>query len=194
TSGGPIEIRGFIFDISTVGFPTIQNNCTVPLVVADVFNVNGYMNKPGTGQEVYFENAAIPGGIIQHGGNVWARQLDVETDSTHVLNDGAKFWVLGYKTEGNGSRGLGFFYTRNGGSSEILGAFNSTPGNGRYDTVGYTAVDSGMSLAGLSTGSELRSVIREEQKGRGHEYTGNHVRYGGSAIPLFTTGRPAGGR
>jgi hypothetical protein len=32
----------------------------------------------------------------------------------YVLNNGATFWILGYKTEGAGNHGLGLFYTKNG--------------------------------------------------------------------------------
>ena len=35
TSGGPVEIRSLTFDKTTVGSPSILNNGTVPLVIAD---------------------------------------------------------------------------------------------------------------------------------------------------------------
>jgi hypothetical protein len=189
TSGGPVDIRGFIFDLSLVGSPTISNSCTVPLVLADIFNADGYTNTPGTGQTVYFENAAIPGGVVQHGGQVWARQLDVETGGSHVINDGAKFWVLGYKTEGNGTSGSaqGMWLTQNAGFTEILGAFNSTAGSGSY--LGYFTVNSSCSIAGLSTGYAMNVVLTETKSGTSAQYSNNGARAGGSAIPLYSGGQ-----
>lgn len=56
------------------------------------------------------------------GQRVWARQLNVENDGTHVFNKGGELWVLGYKTE----RGGTLVDTRDGGHSEILGGFSYT--------------------------------------------------------------------
>ncbi|MCY2967871.1 MAG: glycosyl hydrolase family 28-related protein [Planctomycetota bacterium] len=53
---------------------------------------------------------------------VWGRQLNVENEGTHILNDGGKLWILGYKTE----RGGTLLETRGGGQSEILGGFSYT--------------------------------------------------------------------
>ncbi|HVW87605.1 MAG TPA: glycosyl hydrolase family 28-related protein, partial [Bryobacteraceae bacterium] len=185
-SGGPVEIRSIVFDIYSVGKPSILNNCAVPLVIADVFNANGYENVPGKGLEVYFENAAIPGGVIQHGGRVWARQLDVENDATHVLNDGATFWVLGYKTEGSGDSGNGLLFTRNGGSTEVIGAFNSTPDAGPYARPAYSAVDSKLSISALSAGYRIGKVLSEQRNGQTVTYPNSNTRYGGTALSLYS--------
>lgn len=58
---------------------------------------------------------------------MWARQLNVENEGTHVLNDGGDLWVLGYKTE----RGGTLLHTRGGGRSEILGGFSYTTTAGK---------------------------------------------------------------
>jgi hypothetical protein len=189
SSGGGVEIRGVIFDIETVGSPTFSNSCTVPLTIADVFNAVGYENTPAKGLEVYFENAAIPGGVIQHGGNAWARQLDIETGGSHVINDGAIFWTLGYKTEGTGSdgSGKGMWYTENGGSTEILGAFNSTSAPGAY--VGYSSVNSTSSISALSAGYRLNAVFTETRKGVTKLFPVSGSRLGGTAITLYSAGR-----
>ena len=34
---------------------------------------------------------------------VWARQLNIENEGTHLTNDGGDVWVLGYKTERGGT-------------------------------------------------------------------------------------------
>lgn len=61
------------------------------------------------------------------GQHVWARQLNVENEGTHILNNGGQLWVLGYKTE----RGGTLLDTRGGGRSEILGGFSYTTTAGK---------------------------------------------------------------
>jgi hypothetical protein len=58
---------------------------------------------------------------------MWARQLNVENQGTHVSNDGGQLWVLGYKTE----RGGTLLETTNGGRSEIVGGFSYTTTAGK---------------------------------------------------------------
>jgi hypothetical protein len=58
---------------------------------------------------------------------MWARQLNVENEGTHITNDGGQLWVLGYKTE----RGGTLLETRNRGRSEILGGFSYTTTAGK---------------------------------------------------------------
>ena len=53
---------------------------------------------------------------------LWARQLNIENQGTHLVNDGSDVWILGYKTE----RGGTLLDTRGGGRSEILGGFSYT--------------------------------------------------------------------
>lgn len=52
------------------------------------------------------------------GQEVYCRQINPERSLHEVINDGGKLWVLGCKTEEEGTA----FETRNGGSTEILGA------------------------------------------------------------------------
>lgn len=58
---------------------------------------------------------------------VWARQLNIENEGTHILNDDSDLWILGYKTE----RGGTLLETRGGGRSEILGGFSYTTTAGK---------------------------------------------------------------
>jgi hypothetical protein len=185
TSGASIDFRSLAF----LGDISLVNHATVPLVVADVFNPSGYGNGSGTGLVVFFENAAIPGTITQSGGQAWARQFDIESDNTKVVNIGADFWCLGYKTEGTGAggTGLGLWSTESGGRTEILGAFNSTPGPGSY--LGYFETDSQSSIAGLSSGSVRVTVITETRAGVSKSYLNAGNRLGGAAVTLYS-GRP----
>ena len=58
---------------------------------------------------------------------VWARQLNIENEGTHLINDGGDVWVLGYKTE----RGGTLAHTLGGGRTEILGGFSYTTTAGK---------------------------------------------------------------
>ncbi|MFN0054526.1 MAG: glycosyl hydrolase family 28-related protein [Planctomycetales bacterium] len=59
--------------------------------------------------------------------NVWARQLNIENEGTHLTNDGGNVWILGYKTE----RGGTLVHTLGGGRTEILGGFSYTTTAGK---------------------------------------------------------------
>ena len=59
--------------------------------------------------------------------SLWARQLNIENEGTHLTNDGATLWVLGYKTE----RGGTLLHTKNKGRSEIFGNYSYTTTAGK---------------------------------------------------------------
>jgi Pectate lyase superfamily protein len=80
-----------------------------------------------TNGEVLFEDVATNSLHFNPGQNVWARQLNVENEGTHITNDGGRLWILGYKTE----RGGTLLNTKNTGSSEILGGFSYTTTAGK---------------------------------------------------------------
>ena len=61
------------------------------------------------------------------GQRIWARQLNIENQGTHLLNDNATLWILGYKTE----RGGTLIHTRNGGKTELFGTFSYTTTAGK---------------------------------------------------------------
>jgi len=78
------------------------------------------------GGELYFEDF-VTHDLKLRKQRVWARQLNVENEGTHILNDGAQLWILGYKTE----RGGTLLETRGGGRSEVLGGFSYTTTAGK---------------------------------------------------------------
>lgn len=73
------------------------------------------------GGEIFAEDF-VTHGLALRRQRMWARQLNVENEGAHVLNDGGELWVLGYKTE----RGGTLLHTRGGGRSEVLGGFSYT--------------------------------------------------------------------
>jgi len=78
------------------------------------------------GGQLFFEDF-VTHNLVLSGQTVWARQLNVENEGTHVVNDSRDFWVLGYKTE----RGGTLLETRGQGRSEILGGFSYTTTAGK---------------------------------------------------------------
>jgi hypothetical protein len=58
---------------------------------------------------------------------VWARQLNIENEGTHITNLASQLWILGYKTE----RGGTLLDARPGSATEILGGFSYTTTAGK---------------------------------------------------------------
>lgn len=73
------------------------------------------------GAEWFFEDV-VTHHLVLRRQTLWARQLNIENQGTHLLNDASDVWVLGYKTE----RGGTLLDTRGGGRSEVLGGFSYT--------------------------------------------------------------------
>ncbi len=61
------------------------------------------------------------------GQKVWARQLNVENEGTHVTNTQSDLWILGFKTE----RGGTLLHNRAGARTEVLGGFSYTTTAGK---------------------------------------------------------------
>lgn len=77
--------------------------------------------------DVFLEDVVTNDLTVLKGQKVWARQLNVENEGTHLTNDGGELWVLGYKTE----RGGTLLHTKSGGRSEIFGNFSYTTTAGK---------------------------------------------------------------
>jgi hypothetical protein len=84
-------------------------------------------NAPASEGGDLFVEDVVGGDLRFRRQRVWARQLNVENQGTHVTNDGGDLWVLGYKTE----RGGTLLHTRGGGRSEVLGGFSYTTTAGK---------------------------------------------------------------
>ncbi len=75
---------------------------------------------------IFFEDVAGHDLAVKNQ-RVFARQLNIENEGTHFLNDGGTAWVLGYKTE----RGGTLVHTLKGGRTEVLGGFSYTTTAGK---------------------------------------------------------------
>ena len=102
----------------------IDTNRTI--VFRSVADCDLTMTRKAEGGELFFEDF-VTHDLKLKNQKVWARQLNVENEGTHVINDHSDLWVLGYKTE----RGGTLLDTRGGGRSEILGGFSYTTTAGK---------------------------------------------------------------
>lgn len=78
------------------------------------------------GSEWFFEDVVTHKLALKRQ-KLWARQLNIENEGTHLLNDSSDVWILGYKTE----RGGTLLGTSGGGRSEVLGGFSYTTTAGK---------------------------------------------------------------
>lgn len=111
---------------------------------------------------------------------VWARQLNVENEGTHIVNDNGQLWVLGYKTE----RGGTLLETRGGGSSEILGGFSYTTTAGKLAPMFVTDNSSVFTFFNevCYNGDPFSTLIRETQNGKVKTF----IRGEGTTVPYVT--------
>jgi hypothetical protein len=107
--------------------PEIEGASNGTVVLKD-FRLLGYTTTRGWpgGGKVFLEDVSF-GPYYFTKQNVWAKQLNPETSTEHVINDGGTFWVLGLKTE-NPQNTSTILDTRNHGISELLGGYQSTQG------------------------------------------------------------------
>ncbi|MGL4463772.1 MAG: glycosyl hydrolase family 28-related protein [Planctomycetia bacterium] len=77
--------------------------------------------------KLFLEDVATGEVKLKPGHRLWARQLNVENEGTHVSNDGGSLWVLGYKTE----RGGTLLHAKQKARSELFGNFSYTTTAGK---------------------------------------------------------------
>lgn len=111
------------------------------------------MSRPGK----LFINDVVFGPCVFRHQRVWARQLDIEgnTESNpeveaKVLNDRSLVWILGMKTEDEGT----VIKTINGGQTELYGALH-VGGSGKEPR--FVTIDSAFSVAGAYGGFQVEA-------------------------------------
>jgi hypothetical protein len=102
----------------------IDTQRTVVLRSLETYTIRG--TPRSAGGEVFLEDV-VGDDFRFRRQRVWARQLNIENEGTHLTNDGGDVWVLGYKTE----RGGTLAHTLGGGRTEILGGFSYTTTAGK---------------------------------------------------------------
>ncbi|MDT9296881.1 MAG: glycosyl hydrolase family 28-related protein [Arthrospira platensis PCC 7345] len=125
--------------------------------------VNRYSSTQGNGGDVYIEDVG-GGPWVFTNQNVWMRQINPETiHSPRITNDGGSLWILGYKTEDEGT----LVKTINGGKTEVLGGLIL---NGRFaDIPGFINIDSSLSYANVGfltfSGGSIPIGVQETRNG-----------------------------
>ena len=152
-AGGPVTFEHFANINSGI------ENTTDRTVILRSMGTRIYSRGKG---RIFFEDVAGDDLTIKSQ-RVFARQLNIENEGTHFLNDGGTAWVLGYKTE----RGGTLVDTRNGGQSEILGTFSYTTTAGKLAPM--FAITDASSFAFFSevcySGDPFTTLIRETRSG-----------------------------
>jgi len=112
---------------------------------------------------LFLEDVATGDLKLQPGQKVWARQLNVENEGTHVMNDGGDLWVLGYKTE----RGGTLLHTLGGGRSEVFGTFSYTTTAGKLAPMFLTEDSAAFAFFTevCYSGDPFTTLIREKRNG-----------------------------
>jgi hypothetical protein len=113
--------------------------------------------------DLFFEDVTTNNLHFNRGQHVWARQLNVENEGTHITNAGGKLWILGYKTE----RGGTLLKTQDGGQSEILGGFSYTTTAGKLAPMFITDNSSVFTFFTeiCFNGDPFSTLIRETRNG-----------------------------
>jgi len=131
---------------------------------------------------VYIENVA--GGSFSFSNQqVWARQIDPETDDVHVTVNGGNVWLLGLKTEGHNT-----ILVANGGNTEVLGTYNSYQNlnSGENPPTSYICNNCNWSLSTIlldSLNGTGYTAIQETRNGSTKSLTVSQV---GDPFPLYT--------
>jgi hypothetical protein len=100
----------------------IENDSNRTLVLR---SIGARIHSRGKGK-LFLEDVAGDELVVRNQ-KVFARQLNIENEGTHLLADNCDLWVLGYKTE----RGGTLIDTRGGGRTELLGGFSYTTTAGK---------------------------------------------------------------
>jgi hypothetical protein len=161
----------------------IEQASSRTLVLSGI-TTGGELLQSGTG-DIFLEDFC-GGHLIFRKTNVWARQLNVENQGLHILNEGGSFWVLGYKTE----RGGTLLETTAGGRSEILGSFVYATTGPKLEPM-YRVVDASLTAImgeACFNGNPYWTLLEETRQGETRSlYKGQApARAGGSMLPLLS--------
>jgi len=178
---GPVEIERI--NGPWHGTKVLSADCRRTIVVRHCGNFS--MDFTGGGDVFLDDVVNNPGANFRFkGGSVWAWQFNAEAEGAHVVNDGAKLWVLGIKTESKGT----LVETKGGGSTEILGGISYTSG-GSGGVPMFTVTDSRFSatLGEVCWDDRFyRVIVRETRASETKEFKAEDPRWQRS-LALFAS-------
>ncbi|WGV27443.1 glycosyl hydrolase family 28-related protein [Halotia branconii] len=107
--------------------------------------------------------------------SIWTRQLNVEgSTTTNVVNNGAKLWILGFKTE----QGKTKIETSNGGFTELLGALIFSNGIKKQEPI-FRIINAASSFAGVGeahfNGASFQTWVEETRQGITRKLNRNEI-------------------
>lgn len=155
------------------------------LVLRSVSDCDLVFTPKAAGGELFLEDV-VTHDLKLRQQRLWARQLNIENEGTHLRNDASDVWILGYKTE----RGGTLLATQGGGRSEVLGGFSYTTTAGKLAPM-FVNEDSSVFafFAELCfSGDPFATLIRESRQGE----TRTVLREAGHTAPYsgYTRARP----
>jgi len=164
------------------GTPVLVSETRRTVTVRHCGNVS--MSFSGGGEVFLDDVVNNPGARFEFRGvSAWARQFNAEPRGLHVLNDGARLWILGIKTESEGT----LIETRSGGSTELLGGLSYTSG-GSGGVPMFVVKDAKLSVAIMEVCWDdryYRTIVRETRRGETRDFKSDDPRWGRN-LPLFS--------
>ena len=114
--GAPVYIHGFLL-FGPAANTGIVDASSATVVLEDLrFPSVAYHSTPGAGP-LFIEDVDGGAWSFDYPQQIWARQLNSEPTTVKVINNGARLWMLGFKTEQASTALL----TLGGGQTELLG-------------------------------------------------------------------------
>jgi large repetitive protein len=164
---------------------TISHEAPRTLVLSSLTG-GRYRSQGAAPGDLFIEDVVFDPLLVRPGQRVWARQLNQETDvqntadEAKVVNDGGRLWILGMKTEQAGT----LLKTKNGGTTELLGAFFLANGAAKTEP-GVVVQDASTSLAAVTVrvqgvNSVWTPAVEETQAGQTKQSPDHNL--------LFSTG------
>ena len=115
----PFLIDHMTFDHSYLGDQVaIDAGGSQPIVLRDIVGAGTTtLFRPATSGKAFIEDTCCGQIDIRGPAGVWARQLNTEGPKVRIANDGAPLWILGVKSEGDGT----VLDEKPGSTTEVLG-------------------------------------------------------------------------
>ncbi len=140
----------------------LEVEATRPVILRSVSDCPLRFSTHAVGNEVFLEDVVTTELTVRQQ-RLWARQLNIENQGTHLSNEAGDVWVLGYKTE----RGGTLMSTSQGGRSELLGGFSYTTTAGKLAPMFVNEASSVFAYFAevCFNGDPFKTLIREVRGG-----------------------------
>jgi hypothetical protein len=121
-----------------------------------------FFSTNAVGNDIFLEDV-VTDNLRLRRQHLWARQLNIENQGMHLLNEAGDLWILGYKTE----RGGTLLRTSQGGRSEVLGGFSYTTTAGNLAPMFINDASSVFVFFGevCFNGDPFQTLVRETREG-----------------------------